>query len=343
MIKPKTIKKNLVYKRAVFNKNLDNESLKTLIEQSLNKKTTIRDRRINISGDKENPIYQMIGTPHCESGGFVFGTLMTYAPGTDPLFLVDDDEALDVIIEKLKAPSTESGKRREFLSSMMHFGVLENHLVLMQSQALRSNQLESFLQWFLHEAEAIKGNNTFSLIDIPTPDIIEKLNKGKNVISITIGGEVNHEKTMQQMSLLPEDNDDELHEDKNTDSNKTRENIWGLGILRGLLNPSKSSEINFEKLHNSNIQMSVTLGYKRSTTDKGQELMDTLGAALRHNEYIETSLKLKDGTEIKGNDLKITGSISVSSYDGQLSQSEVFEGMRQWLLEKISSSEISIC
>jgi hypothetical protein len=90
MIKSKTIRKNLVYKRAIFNKNINDESLKTLIEESLVKRTTIGDRRINISGDKDNPIYHMVGATRCEPDGFVFGTLMTYAPGTDPLFLIDD-------------------------------------------------------------------------------------------------------------------------------------------------------------------------------------------------------------------------------------------------------------
>ena len=95
------------------------------------------------------------------------------------------------------------------------------------------------------------------------------------------------------------------------------------------------------KLAGSNIEMSVTLKYNRKTSDDGQELMDTLGAALRNNEDVETEILLNKGGSIKGSDLKMTGQIGVTSYDGQLSASEVYEGLRQWLLEKVSSEELS--
>lgn len=87
--------------------------------------------------------------------------------------------------------------------------------------------------------------------------------------------------------------------------------------------------------------VSVTLRYSRKTTEDGQKLMDSLGAALRNTDDVETELQLIGGGSIKGSDLKMTGQIGVTSYDGQLSASEVYEGLRQWLLEKVSSEELS--
>ncbi len=90
-----------------------------------------------------------------------------------------------------------------------------------------------------------------------------------------------------------------------------------------------------------NIELSVTLRYSRKTTEDGQQLMDSLGAALRNTDDVETELQLVGGGSIKGSDLKLTGTIGVTSYDGQLSASEVYEGLRQWLLEKVSEDGLS--
>ena len=114
-----------------------------------------------------------------------------------------------------------------------------------------------------------------------------------------------------------------------------------LAALKKLMQPSEAAKIDFEKLTGSNIEMSVTLRYKRETTADGQKLIDTLGAALRNTEDVETVLELNDGGSIRGSDLKLNGKIGLKSYDGQLSASEVFEGMRAWLLSKISSDELS--
>ena len=88
--------------------------------------------------------------------------------------------------------------------------------------------------------------------------------------------------------------------------------------------------------------VSVTLRYSRKTTEDGQKLMDSLGAALRNTDDVETELQLIGGGSIKGSDLKLTGSIGVMSYDGQLNASEVYEGLRQWLLQKVSEQELSV-
>jgi hypothetical protein len=120
------------------------------------------------------------------------------------------------------------------------------------------------------------------------------------------------------------------------------ENDYGvLAALKRLMNPTQAAKIDFEKLAGSNIELSVTLRYSRQTTEGGQKLMDSLGAAFRNTDDVETELQLVGGGVIKGTDLKLTGPVSVTSYDGQLSNSEVYEGLRQWLLQKVSAQELS--
>jgi hypothetical protein len=341
--KGKKVSKTVIYKRVNFHAPVNGQDLKTMLETALNKRKTFGDRRQNVSS-ADNPIYHVVGSHTCEEKGFVFGTLMTYTPDTNPLCFVEDDQAVDVVLEQVSAPETDDGKRREFLASMMYFGVIGNHMVLMQSQALKSAQLESYLRWYLHAAEVLEGTNTFQLIDTPSDSVKRKMKQGRGVRAIKLGGEVLPPTVMAPrpekvvaVPVAPR----EVATQTTATAVATQENFGVLAALKTLMNPVQAAKINFEKLAGSNIELSVTLRYSRKTTEEGQKLMDSLGAALSHNDDVDTELELVGGGSIKGSDLKLTGPISVMSYDGQLSTSEVYEGLRQWLLQKVSADDLS--
>jgi hypothetical protein len=337
--KGKRIQKKVIYKRVEFHTAKAGETLKTLLASALKMKSTFGERKLNVS-DADQPIFHMIGSYQDEAKGFVFGTFMTFTPGTDPLYLVDDEQAVNVMVEKLKAPNTVDGKKREFLESIMHFGIIQNHVVLMQSQALKSPQLESYLRWLLHDSAVLAGDNTFQLVDSPSKEVRAKMNKAKGVRAITVGGEV-----------LPPSL---MHINKSTDKVETKTEAksisvtakqdssdWGpLAAIKSLLEPAQAAKIDFDKLSGSNIELTVTVRYKQNTTEDGHKLMDTLGAAFRNTEDVETAIELIGGGQIKGSELKLDGTIPVTSYDGQLNSSEVFEGMRQWLLSKVNLTEL---
>jgi hypothetical protein len=347
--KAKRVEKSIAYKRANFHRKPTGENLKSLLEKALVKHETWGKRRLNIA-DSDTPIYHVVGNQKCETNGFVFGVLMTYTPGVDPLYLVDDETANEIKLEKLSAPLTDDGKRREFLASMMYFGVIRDHLVMIQSQSLKAPQLESYLQWLLHDSEVLAGDNTFQLVDTPSRSVREKMEKGNGVKTITLGAEV-----IPQSVFVPKADGQEpsasnevarktttQHSHNITVVTQADDGEWGpLAALKRLMAPSQAAKIDFAQLDGSNIEMSVTLKYKRETTESGQKLMDTLGHALRNTEDVETVLTLNGGGSIRGADLKLNGSVRLTSYDGQLSADEVFEEMRQWLLSKVTSEELS--
>lgn len=335
-VKAKRVSKTVVYKRVNFHSPVQGQTLKTLVEAALKKKVTWGDRRMNVS-DADNPVLHAVGSSVAEPKGFVFGALMTYTPGTDTLCVIDDDLAVDVQIEKLAVTTTDDGKKREFLESMMYFGIVGNHMVLMQSQALKSPQLESYLRWLLHGAEVLAGTNTFRLIDTPSPAVREKMEKGKGVRAIKLGGEV----VPRSVVSPPAGGVPTPHVGQISVSTSNTEEDHGVyAAFKKLLSPSQAARIDLAKLEGSNIEMSVTLRYKRNTTEDGQALMDTLGVALRNTEDVETEIHLVEGGSIKGGELKIDGKIPLTAYDGQLSASEVYEGMRQWLLSKVTAEEL---
>lgn len=346
--KAKRVRKTVIYKRVSFHQEVPGKTLKSLLSEALKQRKTLGQRRQNVSTE-DDPIFHAIGSPQDEEKGFVFGSLMTYAPGTDPLCFIDDEQSEEVVLEKVSAPETDDGKRREFLSSLMFFGVIDNHMVLMQSQALKSVQLEAYLRWYLHTAGVLEGTNTFQLIDTPTETLRQKMNEGKGVRTIKLGGEVvpttifPSSPSDQESAPTPTEQTSERTRNVAVHATATASDAdYGvLAALKKLMNPVQAAKIDFDKLAGSNIEMSVTLRYSKTTTDDGQKLMDSLGVALRNTEDVETELELVGGGKIKGSDIKMDGTINLTSYDGQFSASEVYEGLRQWLLQKVTSENIS--
>jgi len=339
--KGKKVQKTVIYKRVNFHADTKGQTLKALLESALSKRQKLGERRQNVAR-AEDPIYHAIGSTKCENPGFVFGALMTYTPDTDPLCIIDDAEAVDIVLEKVSAPTTDDGKRREFLASLMFFAVIGNHMVLMQSQALKSAHFEAYLQWYLHASEVLEGTNTLQLIDTPSEAVKKKMNQAKGVRTIKLGGEVLPPSVIVPHSTEITPKTKEVAVQTTAMATATQDDFGVLAALKKLMKPSQAAKIDFEKLAGSNIELSVTLRYSRKTTEDGQKLMDSLGAALRNTDDVETELQLIGGGSIKGSDLKLTGSIGVMSYDGQLNASEVYEGLRQWLLQKVSEQELSV-
>lgn len=335
--KGKKVQKAVVYKRTEFHVKRAGESLKTLMDAALKKNDTVGSRRRNVSGDSENPVWQLIGASTSEVDGFAFGILMTYSPGLDPLFLTDDSSAAKITLEKLAAP-LKNGKRRELLESVLFFGAIRNHVVLMQSQALKAAQFESYLQWFLNDAKVLAGDNTLQLLDTPTQAIKDRVENGNGVRSIKLGSEMLPSSQMRSVGITSERSSTKS---VSVTAGRSESNWGALEAVKKLLEPSTAAKIDFEQLAGSNIELTVTLRYTNKTTEDGHKLMDTLGAAFRNTEEVDAEIELIDGTKINGADLKLHGKVSVTSYDGQLSETEVNEAMRVWLLTKIKDQDIA--
>lgn len=318
--------KVFVYKHALFEPRGSN--LKEALDRALDKLKTVGARRESSAPQDESPTYHVIGKSKVETE-MTFGVLMHYAPGTNPAFIVDDETATELSVEQLAAPHTETGKRRELVDAMLFFCVLDNHVVIMQSLGLRANHLERHLWQLLFKANEISGTTTLRLIDQPPRDVRQRLEKSA-VKEVIFGGAVGAMTDVAQHA--------------------TGEVVAGYGAaqndsalmaaLKRLLRPDQAARLNLDALGaEANIEYSLKIRYKRSTTQDGQRLMNTLGSVLRHTEDVETVVKLKDG-EIKGEQLRLSGHVKIEMYNGIPSFSDVFEELRAWLMGKLQSGDI---
>jgi hypothetical protein len=111
-------------------------------------------------------------------------------------------------------------------------------------------------------------------------------------------------------------------------------------MLKGLINPSQAAKLNLDAIDGSNIEYSLVIRYRRQTDEDGHKFMNSLGAALRHAEGVDTTIQLENGGQLRGDELKLSGQVRITTFDGLPAPDEVFEVMRTWLLERVKSGEV---
>lgn len=337
-------KKTLNYKQVTFHTKGPN--LKSILDTALKKYDAVEDRRQSLAPEGETPIWRLIADFKLETA-MTFGVLFQYVPNSNPRLLIDDPKAKMLKVEQFTTPSTDDGKRREPLEGVLYFAAFDNHLVFLQSAALRSSHLEQHLVWLLHKAASLEGTNQLMLIDKPPAAVATRLSKNK-VKSLQVGGELLPTSVFTSVDVkLP--SEPVVEGSKAATKTKTlattaqTNNIGQSGILsalKGLLRPDEAAKLDLEALAGSNIEYTLKVTYKGSTTEDGQKLMDSLGVALRHSEDVQTKISLLGGGSISGNEIKVTGPVTLDYYNGEPSKDEVYEAMRTWLLEKLKSGAV---
>lgn len=321
--------------------------LSQLLSAALTKMMKVGDRRQPLAASEARPIWRLIGQFQVETE-FVFGVLIQYVPGTDAVLVVDDATADALTMEQMAAPLTDDGKRRDVPEGLLFFGALDNHLVVMQSLAMRSPHLEQHLQWLLHHGKVLPGTATLRLLDQPPPQVVKKV-ESSPVKSVSIGGDL----TSASLMLPPVEVEPAagsppgpLPKDKVVKTTQTGEASASggrtkLDALKELISPTAAASLGLDSLtESSNLQYTIEITYNRKTTEEGQTVLNRLSAALRNTDDVDCKVRLADGTLLSGENLKLSGPVKINLYNGLPSPAEVYEVMRTWLLEKISDGEV---
>lgn len=247
----------------------------------------------------------------------------------------------------LEAPSeTVIKKRREFVESILYFGVVDNHMVIMQSSALQSRNLEAHLTWLLTSCTpTLPSGSLLVLSDKPAESVFLKMEKSP-AKSIHIGAPLTTEMAIDP-SQPPSANTsaptgpslpvDAVH------ASKVRFEPTGVAAaIISAVAPGLLDRLNLnESLDEANIHLALEITYNRRTTKTGQQVIDSIATSLRHSPATDVVINLQGGGKITGDELKLSGTINVEYLpSGLINESSLFHEMHRWLTTKIASSEI---
>jgi len=224
---------------------------------------------------------------------------------------------------------------------MLYFGVKNNHLVLIQSTALKARDLEAHLKWlFDGHADSFSSSSALIFQDKPSPDIVKRL-ESSPAKSIFIGApiETGEGKLVDEASHIPTGEKGVVVNSANT----IRYVPKGLGadLVKSLIDQDWFNNQDLsEALDEANLKVSLEITYLRKTTKQGHKLLDNMATALRHQHEDDVKILLDGGGEITGKDLKLSGKLSVRFFNGIIDETDLFEKMTVWLKEKISLEEV---
>lgn len=292
------------------------------------------------------------------------GQLVYLEKGRQQPYITVDDEADFYSIESLSSdeipeqkkfvpadqaelPPSEQviKKRREFVESILYFGVIDNHMVIMQSSALQSRSLEAHLSWLLTSCTStLTEGSMLVLSDKPAESVFQKLEKSP-AKSIHFGAPLTTEVTVDpsqptQSKALPTgvaQPIDEVH------ASKVRFEPTGVAAaIISAVAPGLLDRLNLrESLDDANIHLALEITYNRRTSKTGQEVIDSIATSLRHSPASDVVINLKGGGKITGDELKLSGTVNVEYLpSGLINEGSLFHEMLRWLNAKVSSSEI---
>jgi len=332
----KTAQKQLFYKQASFLQP-SKVTLQDLVSRAVRKlKVT---KRIETIADGGTPVgdasgqqwARLINSPR-EYAGFTFGVLTLYSPGTHHLVI---QTAVDAEKDELDVSQLPPPDGMQFTETPLYFAIRENHVVIVQSKALRVQEFEAHLNWLLEFAGAMPSTQLVELTDVIPEETRKKLQNAP-VKSLTIGAPLISEPAPGK-SLVA----------KSAAAINTVAKGIGLDVLRGLLSEKDFSALKVEELTEApdiqvNLQIRV-IGHRKEN-DSADKIMKKIMRELRHVEdpsFFKAEVR-GIGQMMDGNALRVQSYKSIASYDGVLDTSDAYEIMRAWLESIIDTGTVRV-
>ena len=143
-MRAESMQKRLNYKRANYLHGTGN--LQADVKAAIGKASTVGARK-QIVNAAENTFLLLNSVRSRWS--MLFGAMLIYSRGRNQPLVTENDAADDLKVEQMAPPPDRSGARRDFIESLLFFGIKGNHVVVLQSSGIRARAFETHLNWLL--------------------------------------------------------------------------------------------------------------------------------------------------------------------------------------------------
>lgn len=253
--------------------------------------------------------------------GMTFGSMLVYSRGKNQHLVTQLDDAEELPVGQIAPPRDKTGAFTDFVESLLFFGMLDNHLVLVQSAGLRARQFEVHLNWLLQtRTKVMDDEDRIELSDQPSPQAAAAV-RNSPVKRVTVGVPLQTKPAMPKQSI---------------ERASFRADGVGFDVLDQLIGGDWIKKMKLsDSLDTSRLQVEVNVTYKRTISDEGQDVLNDIALQLRHQDEEDVVIKLKNGVTLTGSDIKVSGPVSVIAYDGLVDPDDLYPKIRDWLKEQI--------
>ncbi len=330
----KTIKnrKQLYYKQAKFSSKTS-DTLQVHLEKALKtfkvteRSQAIYETKTALEDRSSQEWLRLINSPRSVSG-FKCGTFVSYSPDMHHMVIAiaqANEDELDV--SKHPPPS---GKR--FMEAPLYFAVRDNHVVILQSMALRVEAFESHLNWLLIKTGAIQNGESVRLSDAIPGEIKKKL-KNRTIKKITL------------KSPFYDNQATDVVEQQSLSSSIKAAAGKGLDILKGIIPSVQYDKLVAQDLTDvSDIQLNLEIKVigRRKADTHDEQAMRALMDAIRHVDNPDLVQADVEGIgTIKGSELRVHDFRNIKAIDGVLDTADTYDTMCTWLISLVDNNRIS--
>lgn len=331
MVDKKRRPKTIVYKQAQL--KTGTATLQDCLDAALIKRALPAHRLESLDGD--GGAEKRFINSFIKQKGMLFGQVLLYETGKDQTIVIVDENSKEYPVESLSLPKRRDGKDQEVLESVLYFGVLDNHVILAQSQALKARHVELHLYWLFRSCTDIfSEDQVFYLSDKPSASAIKKL-ESSPVKKVVLGATLDSE--------VYQSEGEELEETEIKQAKKVSFRPVGraFDILSAALGPEWRKDVKLdEALDDANLQVNLEVTYVRKTTKTAHKLLDNIATSMRHAEPEDVKIVTDNGAVIKGNEIKMSSTVHVDTYNGVVDSNDMYQQMHAWLTERIKEGSV---
>jgi hypothetical protein len=327
---PNVRKKAFYYKRAVFSHPMGTETLQTVLGAALQKSPKPWKRRHNPDRDQRTFCFINYTGKHGlqdKPESLLGAELFSFTLGADQSTLLVDEEAAQIDVQ-----SISPGNGKEFLEGNIYFGVLDDHVIVMQSAALRFKDLEDHLNWLLsRHTQVIAEDNGVSLLD-QVPRTQEK----------------NYADTKGIVLRAPIEFDTSNYaEERRAGAEEVKLRPKGpgwaaLGAMLGEFFDLPDYLRADDLLRSHSLQVQLQLRWKRSPDEDTSDLMASIAHNLRHiTNELDYSIQTRSG-DITRDDFKLHKPCNIEWLEGRPRLDILFKEMLEWLVFLVENGRVKL-
>jgi len=330
--------KTIHYKYAKINET--GKTLQDYLMKALDDKAKPVDRFEIL--DAEGKVQRFINSKR-KQNNMLFGQMIQYEEGKDPAIVIIDEAQSEFSIEHFPMPERADSSHQEFIESVLYFGILENHVLLLQGKGLKNREFEAHILWLLTECADILPNGIKVVIsDKPSQEIAEKIDK-RPVKKVFLGTDVFAPKEELEANS-PSEKDDKSEETISLAAKKIKFSPFGRGaeILSAIFGDTWKQNLSMDDaLDDSNLKVNLEISYLRKTTSQGRNVIDNIATAMRHHEDLDdVKIDFVDGGTMKGGEIRLSDKVSVYENNGIIDASDLYIVMQKWLEKQINNGNV---
>jgi hypothetical protein len=220
-------------------------------------------------------------------------------------------------------PVITAGKNKKLQSELaegtLFFAVWNNHLVMNPSNGCRADQFEDYCSWLLSpdRPDGLRSGLQLDFLDPLPPDVKSK----QPVTSIKFGSSL-------AAKTVPPGAEAQHARFSPTGG------VWDgvKSILRDINAPVSNEWLLVEALNKGDIRVSLKLSCtKKKAGSSAGVVLRSLGESLRGSEADTFEVRLKDGTKIRSEQMKVQTSVQVECVRGLPVPESIFKSMIEWM------------